>query len=76
MLNFFNKILDWVSITDLRIILFIMIFTFIFFFIAVLGLYSIPAVNHPNPFLLALLSGCILSPVLGLGAYVNLRLRK
>jgi len=76
MLNFLNKTLSWVSITNLRIVCFVSILAFIFYFIAVLGLYSIPAVNHPNPLLLALLAACTVSPVIGLGTYISLKLRK
>lgn len=71
-----NKILDWVSTTNLRIVLFIMAFSFIFYFIMVLGLYSIPSVDHPNPLLLALFAAGIVSPVIGLGTYISLKLRR
>lgn len=67
-----NKILNWVSMTNLRIVLFIMAFSFIM----VLGLYSIPAVGHPNPLLLALLAAGVVSPVIGLGTYIRLKLRR
>jgi len=75
MLNL-DKILDWISKTNLRIVLFMMLFAFISYFLLVLGLYSIPAANHPNPLLLALLSGFVLSPIIGLGSYLTLKLRR
>lgn len=71
-----NKILNWVSMTNLRIVLFIMAFSFISYFIMVLGLYSIPPVDHPNPLLLALLAAGVVSPVIGLCTYISLKLRR
>lgn len=41
----------------------------------VLGLYGIPVVDHPNPLLLALLVVSVVSPFIGLGTYINLKLR-